>query len=418
MTVIKCAAVPASDQYGGIDGEEVVSVKLDGGPSWYRRDILNANATIDVTWVCDHDRWQYLRAFYNTTTLRGSLPFLIDLFLDQPTLTEHTAYFEPGSFKLSYKRGRHYIVTAKIEVVPVTPDAAVDAALVRASQTLALDMISTVPTGAYSFRKLRASYTGAACRVRESGGNTEQDIGFVGTELDTEELLFFVGANNGFVTKVYDQSGNTRDWAQATAADQLKLVNAGALITTIGGKPCMQSAGTPQYMTCTATLSSLISGTAYCAFSLVRPSTMGFADSSGWARRGIISDTSQTFYQSVGSSTFILGHLSSGSVTREVTVAATVNNTYVAMHRYDAVAIKGVLNGGTGTSLVVTAAPTPLAGTMRPFTTNTAHVVADNAFIGEWSEHICFNVVPSLADQNTIGAAMAARGAVTWTAIS
>ena len=64
--------------------------------------------------------------------------------------------------------------------------------------------------GAYSMRKISSTATNCV-RVRRSNDNAEQDIGFVGDELDTTALLTFVGANNGFVTTWYDQSGNSRD---------------------------------------------------------------------------------------------------------------------------------------------------------------------------------------------------------------
>jgi hypothetical protein len=61
---------------------------------------------------------------------------------------------------------------------------------------------------AYSLRRLRAAYTGAAIRVRRSSDNAEQDIGFDGTELDTASLLAFVGAGSAFISKWYDQASN------------------------------------------------------------------------------------------------------------------------------------------------------------------------------------------------------------------
>jgi hypothetical protein len=50
-------------------------------------------------------------------------------------------------------------------------------------------------TVAYSLRKLRTAYTGAAIRVRRSSDNAEQDINFVSGDLDTQSLLDFVGYN-------------------------------------------------------------------------------------------------------------------------------------------------------------------------------------------------------------------------------
>jgi hypothetical protein len=62
---------------------------------------------------------------------------------------------------------------------------------------------------AYSLRKLRAAYTGAAIRVRRSSDNAEQDIGFdANGNLNTVDLLAFVGSGDGFITKWYDQASN------------------------------------------------------------------------------------------------------------------------------------------------------------------------------------------------------------------
>jgi hypothetical protein len=88
-------------------------------------------------------------------------------------------------------------------------------------------------TAAYSVRKLRTAYTGACMRVRRSSDNAEQDIGFVGNNLDTASLLSFVGAGSGFVTAWYNQGlgGLTYDSTQTSAGVQPIIVNAGVLIT-------------------------------------------------------------------------------------------------------------------------------------------------------------------------------------------
>jgi len=50
---------------------------------------------------------------------------------------------------------------------------------------------------AYSLRKLNSTYVGSAIRVRRSGDNSEQNIGFdAGGNLDTASLLSFIGVNN------------------------------------------------------------------------------------------------------------------------------------------------------------------------------------------------------------------------------
>ena len=91
---------------------------------------------------------------------------------------------------------------------------------------------------AYSVaRRLSSTYTGALIRVRRSSDNAEQDIGYtVGNVLDESALTTFVGANNGFVVTIYDQSGNNRNQSQSTVLKQPRVINSGVL-ETVSGKP-------------------------------------------------------------------------------------------------------------------------------------------------------------------------------------
>lgn len=95
---------------------------------------------------------------------------------------------------------------------------------------------------AYSLRKLRAAYSGAAIRVARSSDSTEQDIGFTSSgDLDTATLLTFVGAGDGTVETWYDQSGNGRD-ATNQAAGPI-IVSSGTLITNEHSKPAITMDG-------------------------------------------------------------------------------------------------------------------------------------------------------------------------------
>lgn len=87
---------------------------------------------------------------------------------------------------------------------------------------------------AYSLRKLRSGYTGAAIQVRRSSDNAVQNIGFDSNGgLDTTALTTFVGTGNtGFVTTWYDQSGNNRNATQSTTANQ-PVIFSGGTVTTI-----------------------------------------------------------------------------------------------------------------------------------------------------------------------------------------
>jgi hypothetical protein len=85
-------------------------------------------------------------------------------------------------------------------------------------------------------RKTRAAYAGKCIKVRRDSDNTTQDIGFdtLGN-LDTANLLTFVGAANGFIDTWYDQVGSANLTSPGGTAWQPRIVNAGALEVTKSG---------------------------------------------------------------------------------------------------------------------------------------------------------------------------------------
>jgi hypothetical protein len=95
-----------------------------------------------------------------------------------------------------------------------------------------LDSLIPAPRAVYSLRKKYSTAT-SAYRVRRSSDNAEQDIGFSGDAHDTAALGAFVGAGSGFVVTWYDQTGNGEHFNQVTAANQPRIVNAGAVQSEI-----------------------------------------------------------------------------------------------------------------------------------------------------------------------------------------
>ena len=98
-----------------------------------------------------------------------------------------------------------------------------------------LDDYTTNLAGAFSVtRQLLAAYSGSAIKVRRSGDNAETDIGFLNGSLNTASMTAFCvaggGAQHGYITTAYDQSGNGRHVVQATAASQPQIVSSGAVI--------------------------------------------------------------------------------------------------------------------------------------------------------------------------------------------
>jgi surface protein len=95
---------------------------------------------------------------------------------------------------------------------------------------------------AYSLRNLISTNTNVV-RVRRSSDNAEQD--FSATEITDGTLTTFTGANDGFVTTWYDQSGNNLDLSTSNASKQPKIVSLG-VVNIDNGLPFMQYQGTEQ----------------------------------------------------------------------------------------------------------------------------------------------------------------------------
>jgi hypothetical protein len=135
-------------------------------------------------------------------------------------------------------------------------------------------LLDTYPNAAaaYSVRKLRAAYTGSAIKVRRSSDNTEQDIAFTALgNLDTSSLTSFCSGTNGFVTTWYDQSGNSNNAVQTTAANQPQIVSSGSVIN-VNSKPSLLSDGTNDSFTITS-ISTLL--TNYTLFNVGKRSAAG-----------------------------------------------------------------------------------------------------------------------------------------------
>lgn len=94
-----------------------------------------------------------------------------------------------------------------------------------------LNGLSVMPAFAISaWGRLFTTYTGPILRVRRSIDQAELDIGARSdNKLDTGAILAHCGAGDGFVTRVYDQSGFGRHPVQATATLQPIICQAGVL---------------------------------------------------------------------------------------------------------------------------------------------------------------------------------------------
>jgi hypothetical protein len=195
---------------------------------------------------------------------------------------------------------------------------------------LLLDLYPSA-AAAYSVRKLRSAYTGSAIRVRRSSDNTEQDIGFSDGNLDTSALTTFVGANDGFVTTFYDQSGNARNATQATAANQPQIVVSGSVLTQ-GSKPIMKFTSSSQRLN-TPSFSLSANRTYVMTLYNVTNALASYKVYLGAVANGA-DNLINGFIGTFASSNIIRSWVGSGASNNAVGVNATANNAYFLLGAY------------------------------------------------------------------------------------
>lgn len=115
--MVTCPVDVVSENYSATDGQAVVAVQLDGGPSRYRLDKIGAPAIIPVQWTVDIVGYNALRAFYASIN-QGADPFLINVIYEVGTPQQYVAHLVVGTWNLSKQEGNTYILQASLEVIP------------------------------------------------------------------------------------------------------------------------------------------------------------------------------------------------------------------------------------------------------------------------------------------------------------
>jgi hypothetical protein len=202
------------------------------------------------------------------------------------------------------------------------------ASSIQSAAALLLDLYPSA-AAAYSVRKLRTAYAGSAIRVRRSSDNAEQDIGFSGNDLDTSALTTFVGANNGFVTTFYDQSGNARNATQTTAANQPQIVVSGTLLTQ-GGKPIMKFTSSTQRLDTTSF--SLSANRTYVV--TLWNQTNGASGFKGYLAFAGLDNTTNGITGQFATSNIAKSWVGSGAAFNAVGVNQMADSTYVLLGSY------------------------------------------------------------------------------------
>ena len=105
------------------------------------------------------------------------------------------------------------------------------------------------PSAIYSLRQLYR-YSGPILKIRRSSDDTTQDFYFSNTlyGIPEDDILTFVGANDGFVETWYDQSGNGHHATRAVYSEQPKIVSSG-VIEKINSRPTLVFSGAQRLLT-------------------------------------------------------------------------------------------------------------------------------------------------------------------------
>ncbi len=102
-------------------------------------------------------------------------------------------------------------------------------------------------SAAYSLRRLSSNYAGNCIRVRRGIDNTEQDIGFVGNQLDVASLETFCSGSDGFISVWYDQAGSYNA-VNTNTSGQPKIHESASGVIKSNGKPAVYFNGTNNYL--------------------------------------------------------------------------------------------------------------------------------------------------------------------------
>ncbi|MFN9110673.1 MAG: arabinofuranosidase catalytic domain-containing protein, partial [Bacteroidota bacterium] len=88
---------------------------------------------------------------------------------------------------------------------------------------------------AWSFRRLRAAYTGPCLRARRTSDNKLLDIGFSLGVMDAASLSSFLAGADGRLHTLYDQAGAI-NLAQTALLQQPRIATAGVPVTGLNNR--------------------------------------------------------------------------------------------------------------------------------------------------------------------------------------
>jgi hypothetical protein len=286
-----------------------------------------------------------------------------------------------------------------------------------------LDDVTAPPTGVFSaYRRMLSSYSGSLIRVSRSSDSTEQDIG-VGADglLDTSALTTFVGASTGSVVKVYDQSGNGRDFGNATPTNAPQIVVSGTLQTLNSHPaPTTPSGNTTRWLESAQEADAYFSTTAYTWIGIARLTepTTGGATTDGHAIFGDVDGgPSLHIFDRSGDTQLEINQYDGTQRNQAANVSGYPVNS-VCGARFGGGSVRAFADGSSegtvASGAIGLTSGTNMARLFRArFSAGTAGFLA-----GAILEAVYFNTALSNTDMNTLGEDMAFVAGTTWTTVA
>ena len=188
---------------------------------------------------------------------------------------------------------------------------------------------------AYSVRKLRTAYTGAAIQVQRTLGSfPTQEIGFdVNGNLDTSTLLAYASGTEVGVSIWYDQSLNGNNAVQTTVAQRPIVVAAGGALVEIDGRAAMNLDGSTDGFNITSNIQG-----AYSIFTIGNPggNDRYYQDSTFGSRQYMIRNSSVagsfSKYQNGTATSYLYGFTK--ELVEFISNAPTITYTNTLLMRY------------------------------------------------------------------------------------
>lgn len=119
---------PLQSSYSTTFGDGVLTQDLGKGMPRTRADFIGAVHSVNVSFLLSPADYQYLMAFYRTYQ-RDPQPFLVGLYLDEPTIKDYVCKFVSMP-TLGNKEGKYVNSSCQLVVKPSAANAALDDVIV------------------------------------------------------------------------------------------------------------------------------------------------------------------------------------------------------------------------------------------------------------------------------------------------